>query len=79
MLYTAIFSYAKIVNFIGKKIDIFYILLKILIVGTRSNENPHCFGSKMRKLGKPNKTQFYYVKVGFRGYTFHGHVFLSLM
>ena len=36
------------------------------------------FGSKIRKLGIPLKPQFYYIKVGFKGYTFHGHAFLMI-
>ena len=34
------------------------------------------FGVKKKKLGIPRKPQFYYINVGFKGYTFHGHVFL---
>ena len=36
-----------------------------------------CFGAKIRKIGIPPHTPvFFYIKVGLRGYTFHGHVFL---
>ena len=38
-----------------------------------------CFGPKIRKLGIPLQTPFFfYIKVGFRGYTFHRHVFLMI-
>ena len=35
-----------------------------------------CFGSKIRIIGIPLQTPFFYMKVGFKGCTFHGHVFL---
>ena len=36
-----------------------------------------CFGAKKkRKIGIPCIPQFCYIKVGFKGYTLHGHVFL---
>ena len=31
---------------------------------------------KEKKLGIPREPQFYYINVGFKGYTFHGHAFL---
>ena len=50
--------------------------LKTLIVGTLSNclaeavltsTHNSCFEPKIRKLGIPLHTQFYYMKVGFKG------------
>ena len=45
-----------------------------------SNEYPQSmFGAKIRKIGIPLQPPvFFYVKVGLRGYTIHGHVFLML-
>ena len=59
----------------------FLFLLKTLIVGRRggSNEYPKSmFWSKNKKIGIPLQPQFFYIKVGFTGYTFHGHVFLMI-
>ena len=33
-----------------------------------------CFRAKLRKNVYPCKLHFYYIKVGLRGYTLHGHV-----
>ena len=38
-----------------------------------------CFGSKLRKIVYPYEPQFYYIKLGFKGYTFHGHVILMFL
>ena len=37
-----------------------------------------CFRAKIRKNVYPCKPQFYYVKVGCKGSTLHGHVFMIL-
>ena len=52
-------------------------------MGTRcgSNEYPCnvCFESKMIKyVFQGCKSQFYYIKVGYEGYTFHGHVIVMM-
>ena len=35
-----------------------------------------CVGSKVRNLGIALQTPVFHIKVGFKGYTFHEHVFL---
>ena len=38
-----------------------------------------CFGAKIRKqLAYPCIAQFHYIKVGFEGYTLHGHVIMMV-
>ena len=41
-----------------------------------TSTNNLCFGTKIRKIGSFCTPQFYYIKAGFKGYTFHGHAFL---
>ena len=69
MQYTVIFSALKIENFTRKKMIFLIFLLKTYIVGTCCNRlaeavltRTHnvCFGSKIRKLGIPLQTPFYY-------------------
>ena len=38
-----------------------------------------CFGSEIRKIGIPCKPQYFYIKLGLKGYTLHGHIFLMLL
>ena len=40
-----------------------------------------CFGAKIKKIGIPQQTPIFFsiTKWGFKGYTFHGHVFEMLM
>ena len=69
MQYIAIFHGRKNVHFqmIFKKKK-FLFLLKTLIVGTRSNENPQSMlWSKNKKKAYPCKPQFNYIKVGCKG------------
>ena len=35
-----------------------------------------CFGAKIRNIGIPLQTPVLLYKIGVKGYTFHGHVFL---
>ena len=41
--------------------------------------NNLCFGAKIRKIGISLHTPICYIKVGFKGYTLHGRVFLMSM
>ena len=38
-----------------------------------------CFRAKIRKNDYPCKPQFYYIKVGCKGCTLHGHVFMMVL
>ena len=38
-----------------------------------------CFGSKIKKEVYPCTPQYYYIKVGLKGYTLHGLVFLMVI
>ena len=82
-----IFSAVKIEIFNGKCLIVFLFLLKTEIVGILLNRlgdavltSTHnlCFEAKIRNIhvGIPCKPHFYYTKVGYKEYTFQGHVFL---
>ena len=51
----------------------FLFLLKTLIAVLASTSNL-CFRAKIKKNVYPCNPQFFYIKVGCKGYTFHGHV-----
>ena len=88
MQYTEIFKVVKNLKFQLKNFAIFLIFAQHIDCGC-TLERPHlaeavltctynlCFGAKIRKIGIPLYTPVLY-KVGFEGYTFHGHVFLMV-
>ena len=86
MQYTAIFQGCKNYNFQMKKCNCFFSLILAQNIDCGySLEPPHnlCFRTKKeRKIMYtlvyvyPCKPQFYYIKVGCKGSTLHGHVSL---
>ena len=77
------FSALKIENFIGKvfnNFDLFAQNIDCRYTLEPPNEYPQSmFWSKIRKIGIPMQTPvFFYILVGSRGYTFHGHIFLII-
>ena len=59
-----------------KNMPMFYFVLKAFILGTASSHKL-CFGAKKyEKIVYSCTPQFYYVKMGLRGHTLHGHVSL---
>ena len=67
-----LFFSSKIENFIGKILTALIFWPKSLIIGIHNL----CFESEIGKKCIPSISQFYCVKLGFKGYTFHGHVIL---
>ena len=49
---------------------------KIRKINIPTSTHNLCFGAKIRKINIPLQTPVFYIKVGFEGYTLHGHVFL---
>ena len=83
MQYMEIFFSCKISNFRRKKLNMFNIFAQNIDCGYTlelprrggSNEYPQCmFWTKNKKIRyTPANSQFFYIKVGLKGYTFHGH------
>ena len=80
--YSAVFHGCKYDNFQMKNCYIFIIITQNIDCGYTFNEavltSTHnlCFRAKVRKSVYPCKPQFYYVKLGCKGCTLHGHVFM---
>ena len=75
MQYTEVFKVVKNELFQWKFLDIFLIFAQNIDCGytlkavLRSTHNL-CFGAKIRKIGIPMQTPFFYIKVGLKGVSF---------
>ena len=82
MQYTEILKVVKNENLHQKIFDIFFIFAQNIDCGyteaVLTSTHNLCFRAKIRKIGKPLHTPVFYIKVGFKGYTFNVHVFLML-
>ena len=81
MQYKEIFSKANIEIFIVKTLIFkkhFHSNHRLWVPVRTASASTHNvrFGEKIRKIGIPLLPQFYYLKVGFKGYLFHGLVLL---
>ena len=71
------FTAVKNDNFQMKNFDVFFFFAQNIDCGYTVLTSTHnlCFRAKIREKNEyPCKPQFYYIKVGCKGYTLYGHV-----